>query len=136
MPNNDARSQGIRPIQTDSLNVLGDTLQPCSFNPITGFFRDGCCETRIHDKGRHIICARVTDEFLKFSKSLGNDLITPRPDYQFAGLKAGDFWCLCLERWQEALKAGCAPPISLAATHEIALERITLETLKKHALDL
>jgi len=114
MKKHDARISGKRHIQTDSLNVLGGTLIPCSFNPLTGFFRDGCCETRIQDKGRHIV----------------------RPEFQFEGLKEGDFWCLCIDRWREAMKAGCAPLISLSATHEIALERIPLETLRKHALDI
>lgn len=136
MKKHDARISGKRHIQTDSLNVLGGTLIPCSFNPLTGFFRDGCCETRIQDKGRHIVCAQMTNEFLKFSRSKGNDLITPRPEFQFEGLKEGDFWCLCIDRWREAMKAGCAPLISLSATHEIALERIPLETLRKHALDI
>lgn len=125
-----------QPIQTDSRNVLGGVLEPCSLNPITGFFRDGCCETRVHDTGRHIICAQVTDAFLQFSKDKGNDLISPRPEFRFPGLKHGDFWCLCLDRWREAMNAGCAPRVSLKGTHEIVLERITLETLKKHALDI
>lgn len=121
---------------TDSLNVLGTQLETCSLNPLTGFFRDGCCETRVQDTGRHIICAQVTHAFLNFSKECGNDLTTPRPEYDFDGLKDGDLWCLCLERWREALNAGCAPLIRLEATHEITLERIPLETLKKHALDI
>lgn len=132
----DARSKKERTIQSDSLNVLGGPLETCSLDPITGYFRDGCCETRVHDKGRHIICGQVTDAFLAFSKTLGNDLITPRLEHDFEGLKAGDFWCLCIDRWREAMNAGCAPRLRLEATHEIALERIPLETLKKHALDL
>lgn len=136
MANSFRRSGATNTVQTDSLNVLGTTLETCSLNPLTGFFRDGCCETRINDTGRHIICAQVTDAFLAFSKRCGNDLITPRPEYNFKGLKAGDFWCLCLDRWREALNAGCPPPIRLAATHEIALERIPLSMLRKHALDI
>ncbi len=135
MPNSYRRSIEKNPTRTDSLNVLGTPLESCSLDPVTGFFRDGCCETRINDTGRHIICAQVTDVFLKFSKARGNDLITPQRRYKFTGLKHGDFWCLCLDRWREALNAGCPPPIRLKATHEIALERIPLEVLKKHALD-
>ena len=134
MPESHRRPKTKRSTRTDSLNVLGTSLQTCSIDPVTGFFRDGCCETRINDKGRHIICAQVTDAFLQFSKAQGNDLITPRLDYNFPGLKSGDFWCLCLERWREALNAGCAPLVNLEATHEIALERIPLEVLKKHTL--
>ena len=132
----DYRSEQDQPIQTNSRNVLGGILETCSLNPITGFFRDGCCETGVNDVGRHIICAQVTDEFLKFSKAQGNDLTTPQPNYKFPGLKDGDFWCLCIERWRDAMNAGCAPKVHLVATHEIALERIPLETLKKYALDI
>jgi uncharacterized protein (DUF2237 family) len=134
MPESYRRTTTKRAHITDSLNVLGGQLETCSVNPVTGFFRDGCCETRINDSGRHIICAQVTTDFLIFSKKQGNDLISPNPDYNFPGLKAGDFWCICLDRWREALDAGCPPPIRLEATHEIALERIPLEMLKKHAL--
>lgn len=119
----------------DSKNVLGDALVPCSFAPLTGYFRDGCCETGPSDRGRHIVCAVVTDAFLKFSRAAGNDLSTPRPEYNFPGLKAGDQWCLCLDRWREAHSAGCAPQVVLAATHEVALERVPLETLQKFAVD-
>lgn len=97
---------------------------------MTGYFRDGCCETGRTDRGRHIVCVIVTDEFLRFSRAQGNDLSTPRPDYNFAGLKAGDRWCLCLERWREALAQGQAPRVVLEATHQIALERVTLETFQ------
>jgi len=134
MPESYRHSKESRQTRTDSLNVLGTPLQTCSIDPVTGFFRDGCCETRINDTGRHIICAQVTDAFLEFSKAQGNDLITPQPNYNFPGLKSGDFWCLCLERWREALNAGCAPRVKLESTHEIALERIPLDMLKKHAL--
>ena len=115
-------------------NILGGTLLPCSLDPMTGFYRDGCCETGPQDRGRHIVCAVMTDEFLQYSKAQGNDLSTPMPEYQFAGLKAGDHWCLCLERWREALNAGCAPQVVLEATHEIALERIPFETFEKFAV--
>lgn len=115
-------------------NILGTELLPCSKDPMTGFYRDGCCETGPQDRGRHIVCAVMTEKFLNYSKAQGNDLTTPRPEYQFAGLKAGDQWCLCLERWREALNADCAPQIIMDATHEIALERISLETFEKFAV--
>jgi uncharacterized protein (DUF2237 family) len=116
------------------LNVLGSALQPCCTNPMTGFFRDGTCRTDAQDRGLHVVCARVTDEFLQFSKSRGNDLITPRPEYDFPGLKAGDGWCLCALRWREAMLEGVAPPVKLESTHAKALEVITLEDLKRHAV--
>jgi uncharacterized protein (DUF2237 family) len=116
------------------LNVLGRALQPCCTNPMTGFFRDGTCRTDAQDRGLHVVCARVTDEFLQFSKSRGNDLITPRPEYDFPGLKAGDGWCLCALRWREAMLEGVAPPVKLESTHAKALEVITLEDLKRHAV--
>jgi uncharacterized protein (DUF2237 family) len=121
--------------QSTSRNVLGTQLQTCSTDPVTGFFRDGCCETGPTDRGRHIVCAVMTDHFLAFSKASGNDLSTPMPQYRFPGLKAGDRWCLCLERWREAHKAGCAPQVILEATHEIALERLTLSTLQPFAVE-
>lgn len=121
--------------QSTSRNVLGTQLQTCSTDPVTGFFRDGCCETGPTDRGRHIVCAVMTDDFLAFSKANGNDLSTPMPQYRFPGLKAGDRWCLCLERWREAHKAGCAPQVILEATHEIALERLTLSTLQPFAVE-
>lgn len=102
---------------------------------MTGYFRDGCCETGPSDRGRHIVCAVMTDEFLAFSKRQGNDLSTPRPEYRFPGLKAGDRWCLCLERWREAHAAGCAPNVVLDATHQITLERLTLSTLRAFAVE-
>ncbi|WP_409433623.1 DUF2237 family protein [Litorimonas sp. RW-G-Af-16] len=116
-----------------TLNILGEALQPCSKDPMTGFFRDGCCETGPQDRGRHIVCAIMTAEFLAFSKAQGNDLSTPMPHYQFPGLKPGDQWCLCLERWKEAHAAGFAPKVKLDATHQIALERVPLETFKAFA---
>lgn len=118
-----------------SLNVLGTPLQSCSIDPMTGYFRDGCCETGPSDRGRHIVCAIMTDEFLAYSKGQGNDLSTPRPEFRFPGLNAGDRWCLCLERWREAHKAGCAPQVILNATHQIALERVTLSTLRAFAVE-
>jgi hypothetical protein len=118
-----------------ALNVLDLPLQACSTDPMTGYFRDGCCETGPSDRGRHIVCAVMTDEFLAYSKGQGNDLTTPRPEYRFPGLKAGNRWCLCLDRWREAHAAGCAPHVVLEATHQIALERVTLSTLQAFAVD-
>ncbi len=115
-------------------NVLGTPLVPCSYDPLTGFYRDGCCKTDAHDIGSHVICARVTQAFLDFSLSRGNDLITPRPEYRFAGLKAGDRWCLCALRWKEALEAGVAPPVVLECTHLRALDYVTLDQLRRHEL--
>jgi uncharacterized protein (DUF2237 family) len=114
-------------------NVLGTPLVPCSYDPLTGYFRDGCCETDESDAGSHLICARVTQEFLDFSLAHGNDLITPRPQWRFAGLKAGDRWCLCSKRWREAMLSGVAPPIILECTHEYALRDVSLDDLKRHA---
>lgn len=116
------------------LNVLGAELQACSYDPLTGFFRDGCCRTDAHDHGRHVVCARVTAAFLAFSRERGNDLSTPRPEHRFAGLQPGDRWCLCALRWKEALEAGVAPPVQLEATHARVLDVVTLEQLKAHAL--
>lgn len=114
-------------------NVLGQPLAPCSHDPLTGWFRDGCCDTDARDRGRHVICAVMTESFLEFSKAQGNDLSTPRPEYKFPGLKDGDQWCLCAARWKEAFEAACAPEVVLEATHESALEIVTLEALMKHA---
>ena len=114
------------------LNVLGKPLVPCSYDPLTGYFRDGCCKTDESDTGSHLICARVTDAFLTFSKGRGNDLSTPRPEYRFKGLEAGDRWCLCATRWAEALAAGVAPPVVLESTHVNALKFVTIEQLEKH----
>ena len=116
-------------------NVLGGRLQACSLDTKTGWYRDGCCETGPMDRGRHIVCAIVTEEFLEFSKSRGNDLSTPRPEYSFPGLKPGDRWCLCLERWREAHAAGVAPEVVLEATHEIALERVPLTVFQQFAAE-
>lgn len=115
-------------------NVLGGELQECSTSPLTGFFRDGCCNTGPEDVGSHTVCTRVTEEFLDFSLSQGNDLLTPMPQYGFAGLKPGDQWCLCASRWAEALDAGCAPLVVLEATHERALEILDLADLEAHSI--
>jgi uncharacterized protein len=117
------------------LNVLGQALKPCSFDPLTGFFRDGCCRTDQTDIGEHIVCVVLSTKFLSFSAQRGNDLSTPRPEYGFAGLQAGDQWCLCATRWLEALQAGAAPQIVLAATHENILDLISLETLVEYGID-
>jgi uncharacterized protein len=117
-------------------NVFGDPIQLCSLKPRTGFFRTGCCETGPEDVGVHTVCVEVTAEFLAFSKARGNDLSTPRPEYEFPGLKPGDRWCLCADRWQEALDAGAAPRVVLAATHEATLEIVSLADLKRFGVDL
>lgn len=119
-----------------ALNVLGEPLAPCGLDPLTGFYRDGCCNTGYDDTGIHTVCVRVSREFLAFSKSRGNDLSTPAPEFGFAGLKPGDQWCLCAGRWREALEAGMAPPVVLAATHEETLAIVPLDALKRHAIDL
>lgn len=119
--------------KADSINVLGEKLQPCSRDPVTGFFRDGCCNTSDQDQGSHTVCAVLTAEFLEFSQSRGNDLSTPRPEFGFPGLNPGDHWCLCAPRWREALRAGCAPRVRLEATHEAALEYVSLDELRAHA---
>jgi uncharacterized protein (DUF2237 family) len=119
-----------------ALNVFGEPLIPCSFDPLTGFFRDGCCKTNEEDVGSHLVCAVVTDTFLQFSLQKGNDLITPRPEYQFPGLLAGDQWCLCINRWVEALNARCAPYIKLESTHIKALETVPLNILKEYASEV
>jgi uncharacterized protein (DUF2237 family) len=115
-------------------NVMGGELEPCSTSPMTGFFRNGCCETGPHDVGMHTVCAVMTAEFLAYSRSVGNDLSTPMPEYGFAGLKPGDRWCLCAPRWKEALDAGAAPRVVLEATHEETLAIVTLGVLKDHAV--
>ncbi len=117
-------------------NVLGERLEICSTKPMTGFFRDGCCNTGREDVGSHTVCVVMTADFLAFSKSCGNDLSTPRPEFGFSGLKAGDRWCLCAPRWQEAFEAGQAPRVALRATHEGALEHCSLADLKRLAVDL
>ncbi len=118
----------------DAKNVMGGELESCSLAPVTGFFRNGCCETGPHDLGLHTVCVVMTAEFLAYSKSVGNDLSTPVPDYGFPGLKPGDRWCLCAPRWKEALDAGAAPQVVLAATHEETLAIVTLGVLKDHAV--
>lgn len=120
----------------DSVNVLGEALEPCSLAPMTGFFRNGCCDTSPADRGSHTVCAVMTEAFLAFSKTRGNDLSTPRPEFGFAGLKPGDRWCLCAARWQEAHEAGAAPRVRLVSTHRRALEHCSMEALRAHALDL
>jgi hypothetical protein len=117
------------------LNVLGEDLQACSSDPITGYYRTGCCENRGDDPGMHVVCAVMTDDFLAYSMSVGNDLSTPMPQYGFAGLREGDQWCLCAARWQQAFEAGKAPKVRLSATHLSALEYSTLADLRSHAVD-
>jgi hypothetical protein len=117
-------------------NMLSGPLADCCNNPVTGFFRDGCCNTGPEDHGAHVVCVQVTKEFLEFSIARGNDLSTPMPDFGFPGLKPGDRWCLCAARWREALRAGMAPSVVLTATHERTLDYVTLEDLKKYAIDL
>lgn len=118
-----------------SVNVLGGELLACCFDPLTGYYRDGSCRDTEDDAGTHVVCARVTREFLAFSLARGNDLVTPRPEMRFRGLRPGDRWCLCALRWLEALEAGVAPPVVLEATHERALDLVPLEVLKRHSLD-
>lgn len=118
-----------------SLNVLGEPLQPCSTRPLTGFYRNGCCDTGPEDRGSHTVCVIATEEFLAFSKYLGNDLSTPRPEYGFAGLKAGDRWCVCAGRFLQAAQEFAAPQVVLASTHLRATEIVPLELLRAHAAD-
>lgn len=117
-------------------NVLGTELELCGLDPVTGFYRDGCCNTGLDDVGTHTVCAIVDEAFLEFSKRMGNDLTTPRPEYQFVGLKDGDNWCLCAMRWEQARRAGYAPKVKLRSTHEKTLEYVSLEHLKQHQVDL
>ncbi|NBB93625.1 MAG: DUF2237 family protein [Gammaproteobacteria bacterium] len=125
-----ARSTAERP-----RNVLGGALADCSHDPLTGFYRSGCCETGPDDGGVHTVCAELTEDFLAFSRSRGNDLVTPRPAFGFPGLKPGDRWCLCAARWLEADEAGCAPRVHLEATHEKTLEVVPLDRLKARAIE-
>lgn len=125
-----AQSEG----EETARNVLGEPLQPCSFDPATGFFRDGHCHTCAQDQGSHTVCAIMTAEFLEFSKSRGNDLSTPVPQYEFPGLKPGDHWCLCAGRWLEACEAGKAPKVRLEATNAAALATVPLQALQEHAI--
>lgn len=120
----------------DAKNVMGRPLATCGLDPITGYFRDGCCNTDVNDHGVHTVCARVTAEFLAFSKARGNDLSTPRPELGFAGLRPGDAWCLCAARWKEAFEAGAAPHVVLEATHARTLEVVPLEVLTPFAVDV
>lgn len=117
-------------------NVFGEPISSCSEAPLTGFYRNGCCDTGPDDLGSHTICAVMTDQFLAFSKQAGNDLSTPIPEYGFPGLQAGDRWCLCAARWKQALDAGAAPRVVLSATNEAALEIVSLDDLKRYAIDL
>lgn len=119
----------------DKINVLGEALAPCSMDPVTGFFRDGHCNTCNADQGSHTVCALMTEEFLAFSKYVGNDLSTPRPEFRFAGLKPGDQWCLCAGRFLQAADEGCAPKVNLSATHQRALEIVPLDVLEAHAME-
>ena len=123
------------PQRRSSLNVLGGPLQPCSENPLTGYFRDGCCNTSPQDVGSHTVCVVMTEAFLAFSARAGNDLSTPLPEYGFPGLKPGDRWCLCAPRWQQAFEAGKAPKVVLASTHQGALDYCGLDHLKQHTHD-
>jgi len=116
-------------------SVLGTDLVACSMDPVTGFYRDGRCTTGPGDHGLHLVCAKVTEQFLRFSASRGNDLTTPMPEFGFSGLKPGDRWCLCVSRWVEAWNAGVAPPVVLEATHISALEFVSIETLRSHGVD-
>ena len=117
-----------------TLNVLGDPLENCSCDPMTGYLRDGFCNTTPDDFGTHVVCAIVTEDFLAYSLSRGNNLIVPIPQWNFPGLKPGDKWCLCVSRWKQAEKANCAPLVDLKATHELALKHVSLELLKQYAI--
>ncbi|WP_339382862.1 DUF2237 domain-containing protein [Microcoleus asticus] len=121
---------------TEATNVLGGKLETCCTSPMTGYYRDGKCNTGGGDFGAHTVCAQLTEEFLQFTKSNGNDLSTPVPEFNFPGLKPGDCWCLCASRWKEAMDAGVAPPVVLAATHALTVEYVSLDELKQHAADL
>ena len=133
MSENNGSTNGTHPESRPARNVLGGALEVCSTEPMTGFYRDGCCNTGPSDAGSHTVCATMTRQFLEFTASRGNDLSTPRPEYGFPGLKPGDRWCLCSSRWREAAEAGVAPPVALEATHEAALRAVDLETLRGHA---
>jgi uncharacterized protein (DUF2237 family) len=129
VPMQDRRESDREPAR----NVLGQPMVACSLRPLTGFFRDGCCSTGPSDTSRHVVCAVVTTAFLAFSKSRGNDLSTPRPEYGFGGLQPGERWCLCVLRWKEAFDAGVAPAVILEATHEAALRYVSIDDLLRHA---
>ncbi len=119
---------------TSAKNVLGKKLEVCCTSPMTGFYRNGCCETGAEDRGLHLVCAKLTQEFLEFTKAQGNDLSTPLPMYNFPGLKPHDKWCLCVSRWLEAREAGVAPPIVLEATHQNTLKYVPLEVLQEYSV--
>ncbi|MEG5000659.1 DUF2237 family protein [Microcoleus sp. B4-D4] len=121
---------------TEATNVLGGKLETCCTSPMTGYYRDGKCNTGGGDLGAHTVCAQLTEDFLQFTKRMGNDLSTPVPEFKFPGLKPGDCWCLCASRWKEAMDAGCAPRVVLSATHVLTLEYVSLDELKEHAADL
>ncbi len=121
---------------TADRNVIGGPLEPCGADPVTGFYRDGCCNTGPDDVGNHTVCAVVTAEFLAHQQAVGNDLSTPRPRYGFPGLRPGDRWCVCAARWRQAYDDGAAAPVVLAATHERALEAVGLDMLREHAVDV
>jgi uncharacterized protein len=121
---------------TNDRNVLGGELEPCGADPVTGFYRDGCCQTGPDDLGNHSVCAVVSKEFLEHQRRVGNDLVTPRTEFDFPGLQPGDRWCVCAARWQEAFDAGVAPPVVLASTHARALEVLELDALRRHAVDV
>lgn len=125
--------QDVTPYMEPAINVLGDPLKPCGQDPVTGFFRDGHCNTCQQDTGSHTVCAIVTEAFLSYSKAQGNDLSTPRPEWHFPGLKAGDRWCVCAARWKQAYDDGIAPPVDLAATHQAATTIVPLALLQEHA---
>ncbi len=128
-------TRGVNKIEKDdSINVLGHPLEPCSHDPMTGYFRDGACNTCAQDTGRHTVCAVMTAEFLAYSKYLGNDLSTPRPEFDFPGLKPGDQWCLCASRFLQAVDEGVAPQIQLSSTHQKTLEVVPLNVLAEHAV--
>ena len=120
----------------ESLNVFGEPLEPCGMDPVTGFFRDGCCNTNAQDYGSHTVCVYLTQEFLEFSRSRGNDLMTPMPQFNFPGLNPGESWCLCATRWLEAHEANAAPRVYLRRTHQRALETVAMDILRSYALDL
>jgi hypothetical protein len=124
----------MNPTKSPTKNVLGTELKTCSMKPLTGFFRDGCCNTSSEDPGIHTVCTEMTEDFLYFSKEIGNDLSTSRPEFGFTGLKAGDRWCLCAARWAEAAEAGKAPRVVLESTHERTLDIVPLSVLQQHAI--
>lgn len=128
-------SKPVKKTEKQARNVLGNSLAPCSQDPLTGFYRTGCCDSGPEDAGRHVVCILASAEFLEFSRAVGNDLSTPIPEYGFPGIEPGDRWCLCAVRWVEALEAGMAPAVVLEATHESALELIRLEDLREYAVD-